>query len=91
MKIIKEARQAWKLSSVRLAAFVSVMAGIITANQSLALGLIYFLPDGRLRIVAAVGVTIIMFVVPVFFRLTRLTKNKNIARGNDDDPEPEQN
>jgi hypothetical protein len=52
MKFIEEVRQAWKMWSIRIAAIAGILAGVIASNQSIALGLVYFLPEGTWRIVA---------------------------------------
>lgn len=64
MDLIDEIRSAWKLGSVKLAALAGVLATILASNQSIALGLIYFLPVGPLRIVAAVAIGLVVFVIP---------------------------
>lgn len=64
MVLIDEIRSAWKLGSVKLAALAGVLATILASNQSIALGLIYFLPVGPLRIVAAVAIGLVVFVIP---------------------------
>ena len=76
MKLIDEARQAWKLWSVKLAAVTAILAAILASNQSIALGLIYFLPDGPLRVVAAVGIGLVVFVIPTITRLAKQPKKK---------------
>ena len=76
MNLIKNFRQAWKLWSVRLAAVTAILATIIAANQSIALGLIYFLPpEGPLRTIVAVVIGIVVFVIPT---VTRLMKQKKL-------------
>lgn len=69
LTLIEGWRRAWRLASVQLAAVVAVLAGIITANPALALGLIGFLPSGPLRVLVAIGVSIVVFVVPVLSRI----------------------
>lgn len=80
MKLIENARQAWKMWSVKLAAVTALLATILAGNQSIALGLIYFLPDGPLRILVAVIIGVVVFVVPVVARLVsqpKLTEKPN--------------
>lgn len=55
-------KRAW---SVRLAAMFAVVAGVLTASPVIAIGLIDFLPRGTLRIVIAVFVAVVVFVIPV--------------------------
>lgn len=74
LTLIHNWRSAWKLASVRLAAVVAVLAGLLTANPGLALGLIGFLPTGPWRALAAVGVTLVVFIIPT---LTRLLKKES--------------
>jgi hypothetical protein len=74
MKIIEEARQAWKLWSIRIAAIAGIVAGIIASNQSIALGLVYFLPEGIWRIVAGAGIGLVVFVIPTLARLMKQQK-----------------
>ena len=80
MRLIENARQAWKMWSVKLAAVTALLATILAGNQSIALGLIYFLPDGPLRILVAVIIGVVVFVVPVVARLVsqpKLTEKPN--------------
>lgn len=76
MNLLDEIRQAWKLGSVKLAALAGVLATILASNQSIALGLVYFLPVGPLRIVAAVAIGLVVFVIPT---LRTMIERKNEA------------
>lgn len=76
MDLIDETRSAWKLGSVKLAALAGVLATILASNQSIALGLIYFLPVGPLRIVAAVAIGLVVFVIPT---IKTMIERKNEA------------
>lgn len=67
-------RAAWKLWSVKLAAVVAILAGLLAGNQSIALGLIYFLPDGPWRVVIAIAVSVIVFVIPTITRMWQQPK-----------------
>lgn len=69
LRLVENWRQSWRWASVQLAALVAVLAGIMTANPGLLLGLIQFLPSGTMRTVAAVGVSIVVFVIPTISRL----------------------
>lgn len=82
MKLIENARQAWKMWSVKLAAVTALLATILAGNQSIALGLIYFLPDGPLRILVAIAIGVIVFVVPVLTRLISQPKLKDCPESN---------
>jgi len=74
MKLIEEARQAWKMWSIRIAAIAAILAGVIASNQSIALGLVYFLPEGPWRIVAGIGIGLVVFVIPTVARLVKQEK-----------------
>lgn len=74
MKLIEEARQAWKLWSIRIAAIAAILAGVIASNQSIALGLVYFLPEGPWRVVAGIGIGLVVFVIPTVARLVKQEK-----------------
>jgi len=74
MNLIKELRAAWKLWSVKLAAVAAILAAVIASNQSIALGLVYFLPDGPWRIVAGIGIGLVVFVIPTITRLMKQSK-----------------
>ena len=65
--------------SIRLAALAGILAGIIASNQSIALGLVYFLPEGIWRVVAGVGIGFIVFVIPT---IVRLVKQKKLEKTN---------
>ena len=74
MKLIEEARRAWKLWSVKLAALTAILAAIVASNQTIALGLVYFLPEGPWRIVAGIGIGLVVFVIPTVARLVKQEK-----------------
>lgn len=74
MKLIEEARHAWKMWSIRIAAVAAILAGVIASNQSIALGLVYFLPDGPWRVVAGIGIGLVVFVIPTVARLVKQEK-----------------
>lgn len=67
-------REAWKLWSVKLAAVAGILAAVIASNQSIALGLVYFLPEGPWRIVTAIGIGIVVFVIPTITRMAKQGK-----------------
>jgi len=75
MKLIEEARQAWKLWSVKLAAITAILAAIVASNQTIALGLVYFLPEGPWRVVAGIGIGLVVFVIPTVVRLVKQGKS----------------
>ncbi len=67
-------REAWKLWSVKLAAVAGILAAVIASNQSIALGLVYFLPEVPWRIVTAIGIGIVVFVIPTITRMAKQGK-----------------
>lgn len=69
LRLVENWRQSWRWASVQLAALVALLAGVMTANPGLLLGLIQFLPTGATRTIAAIGVSIVVFVIPVISRL----------------------
>lgn len=74
MNLIDDARQAWKMWSVKLAAVTGIITTIMASNQTIALGLIHFLPDGPLRIVVAALIGLVVFVIPTALRLIQQPK-----------------
>lgn len=80
MKLIEEARQAWRFWSVRFAAVAAVLVAGVTANPALLLGLIDRLPEGW-RAVASVLSGLIAFGVPT---LLRIAQQPNLTKGQDD-------
>jgi len=81
MKLIDEARQAWRMASVQLAAAAAILAGVLTANPHLALGLIAFIPPGPLRYLLAAGVGLVVFALPTIARLWHQPKVKGKSDG----------
>lgn len=74
MKLIEEARQAWKMWSVKLAAVTGLLAALLASNQTIALGLIYFLPDGPARLAVAGLIGVVVFVIPTLARIIQQPK-----------------
>lgn len=67
--LITEWRTWWKLHSVKLAALMGILTGIITENQTLVLGIIGIIPtDPVMRAMFAGGVGALVFFVPVIVR-----------------------
>lgn len=73
------AASAWRLWSVRLAAFAGIVAGVLAANPALVLGLIGFMPSGPWRYVASAGVGLVVFIIPTITRLTSQEKTDGRA------------
>jgi hypothetical protein len=72
-KLIENWQESWRFASVRLAAAVAILAGVLAANPGLILGLISHLPQGMWRTLASVIVTLVVFIIPT---LTRLLKKE---------------
>lgn len=68
-KLTETCAHWYRLASVWLAGVVAIIAGILTANPNLLLGLIGYLPEGNARYIASAVVTLLVFVVPVIVRL----------------------
>lgn len=74
LRLIEGWRSAWRLGSVQLAALVGIIAGVLSANPVIVIGLLTIMPQGGLmQIVAAVGVALIVFAIPAATRLLRKT------------------
>jgi hypothetical protein len=71
IQLIENWRESWRWASVRLAALVGIVSGVLTASPELLLGLIGFLPEGRLRLGLSVGVALIVFGLPTLVRIFR--------------------
>jgi hypothetical protein len=69
IKLVEDWKRSYRWASVQLAAAVAIIAGILTANPGLLLGLIGYLPEGSWRTVASVGVSVTVFVLPTLTRL----------------------
>lgn len=80
--LIDEARQWWKMWSVRLAALAGLLAGYLAANPDATTELLELLPDGPLRTLASVGIGLFVFALATGARLARQPAKR--AR-----PEPE--
>lgn len=68
-KFVADWKHSWKWLSVQIAAVAAIIAAVLTANPTLLLGLIAFIPHGSLRTVTAAAVGVTVFVIPVFARL----------------------
>lgn len=66
----EELKEWWRLYSVKLAAFVSAMSAVLTAQPELLIGLIGVIPVEPLpRLIMAVAVGIIVFLFPFLARV----------------------
>jgi hypothetical protein len=63
---------------VRLAALVAILAGIITSNPGLVLGMLPYFPDGWARNLITGLVIAVVFIIPT---LTRLLKKEPCPPG----------
>lgn len=71
LKLIDEWRASYKFASIQFAALVAVLSGILAANPGMVLGLINALPVGPMRTIAAIAVSIVVFVVPALTRVVQ--------------------
>tara|TARA_B100001057_G_scaffold429459_1_gene455577 strand:+ start:67 stop:321 length:255 start_codon:yes stop_codon:yes gene_type:complete len=68
--LIEEAREWWKLVSVKIAALFATLSAVFTANPELLVGLIGVIPvDPLLRLVFAGAVGVTVFLIPVLARM----------------------
>ncbi len=68
--LISEWRQAWRFSSVQMAAMASAITGTIAASPDLLLSMIAFLPsEHSLRHVIIGAVVLVVFILPTLARL----------------------
>lgn len=81
MKLTDEARQFWRLWSVRLAAVAGVAAAVMAENPALLLGLLAHLPAGPMRTMASIAIGLIVFAIPTLTRLLRQPEKKGQADG----------
>jgi hypothetical protein len=66
----------YKLWSVRLAGAVGTLAAMVLGNKDLALSLINYLPEGAPRIIIAVILGCVIFIIPT---LTVLLKQDKLS------------
>ena len=73
--VIDHWSEAFKRYSVRLAGAAGTLALLLTANQNLALSLLSILPaNSFLRLVCAVSIGIVVFIVPTLAVLWKQDK-----------------
>lgn len=73
VNLIPDWTKVFKTAGVKLAAIAAILATILASNQSLAIGLVMFLPVGPMRYLVAGLIGIIVFVIPT---LTQILKRK---------------
>ncbi len=78
MKLIEDAHLWWRMWSVRLAAVPALIAGYLTAYPGELPKLVEYVPE-QWRSLAGVGVSFIVFGVPVLVRLTQQGGKSNDA------------
>lgn len=81
-KFIDECRTWWALHSVRLAAAVSALVGVLTASPDMLMSVISIIPvDPMLRAVFAVAVAALTFLAPLVARLWPQALPKETSSG----------
>ena len=76
MKLIEEARQAWRLWSVRLAAVAGVLAGYLAAYPAQVQQLVDYVPE-QWRPAASVLIGFTVFGLPTVLRLIAQPAKEN--------------
>lgn len=76
MRLIDEAGKFYKLGSVQLAAVAGVVAAYFAANPAELQKLLNLLPEGPMRVVASIGVGLLVFSTATGSRLLT-TKRKD--------------
>jgi hypothetical protein len=69
--LIDEARQWWRLWSVRLAALAGIVAAYLAANPDQAQTLLNALPEGPLRTLVSIALGVFVFGLATGARLAR--------------------
>ena len=77
LRLIPNWRESWRWSSVRLAWIFASAAAVLTASQTLAIGLLMILPSGPWRYVAAGAVGLLGIGIPWLMRVTRIEKKES--------------
>ena len=75
MKLIEEARQFWRLWSVRLAAVAGMLAGYMTAFPEQVQQLFDYVPE-QWRPIASVATGLAVFALPTWLRLMAQPKKE---------------
>lgn len=73
LQFVAHCRLWWKRWSTWLAGLFALIVGTLTADPSLLLAVISYLPE-RWRLIASVGVALLVFVVPVLVANLRQPK-----------------
>ncbi len=69
--LIDEAREWWRLWSVRLAALAGIVAAYLAANPDQSQALLAVLPEGPLRTLASIGIGVFVFALATGARLAK--------------------
>ena len=75
MKLIEEARQFWRLWSVRLAAVAGMLAGYMTAFPEQVQQLFDYVPE-QWRWAASIATALAVFALPTWLRLMAQPKKE---------------
>ncbi len=70
MKLVEEARQAWRWWSVRLAALAGIVAGALVAQPQILTGLVAYVPE-QWRPAASALAGIVVFAAPTLARIVK--------------------
>ena len=74
----KQLTRAW---SIRLAAFAGIVAGYLAMNPDQTKELLALLPEGPWRVLASIGIGLLVFALPTAARLTRQGKPPENPQG----------
>ncbi len=69
--LIDEARQWWRMWSVRLAALAGIAAGYLAANPDVTESILALLPEGPWRVLASAAIGLFVFGAATGARLLR--------------------
>ena len=70
MKLVEEARQAWRWWSVRMAALAGIVAGALVAQPQILTGLVAYVPE-QWRPAASALAGIVVFAAPTLARIVK--------------------
>lgn len=79
LQFVTHCRLWWKRWSTWLAGLFALIVGTLTADPGILLAVVSYLPE-RWRLIASIGVALLVFVVPVLvanLRQTKLVEQRN--------------
>lgn len=79
LQFVAHCRLWWKRWSTWLAGLFALVVGTLTADPGILLAVVSYLPE-RWRLIASIGVALLVFVVPVLvanLRQTKLVEQRN--------------